>query len=63
MDGGAAALLRSDVAPGPLTVFAALQAEWGEGYFGHMAATLARVAAAFAIAMAAGSAIGIALGV
>ena len=58
----AAGLVASDLLPGPVAVGEALAREWELGYLGHLGATLARVAAAFLIAMAIGSAIGIALG-
>ncbi|MFK7944679.1 MAG: ABC transporter permease [Paracoccaceae bacterium] len=58
----AAWLISSDLLPGPVAVSVALAREWQLGYLGHLGATLARVTAAFLIAMAIGSAIGIALG-
>ena len=59
----AAVLVRSDVLPGPPAIWFAFrdQAET-EGYFGHLGVTLARVGAAFFLAMVIGSAIGIFLG-
>lgn len=58
----AAAFARSAVFPGPPEVWAAFLREAQFGYFGHLAATLARVAASFVIAMTLGAAIGVALG-
>jgi NitT/TauT family transport system permease protein len=58
----AAAVLQLDTLPGPVAVFHAARIEIAEGYFWHLGATLLRVTAAFVIAMAIGSAIGIALG-
>lgn len=59
----AAAVVASDVLPGPVDVWRALveQVET-EGYFAHLGITLARVGAAFLLAMAIGSALGLALG-
>ena len=49
--------------PGPMAVFAAMKSEAASGaLFAALGATLARVAAAFVLAMAAGSAIGYAMG-
>lgn len=49
--------------PGPMTVFATMKSEAASGaLFVALGATLARVAAAFFLAMAAGSAIGYAMG-
>jgi NitT/TauT family transport system permease protein len=49
--------------PGPMAVFATMKSEAGSGaLFVALAATLARVAAAFVLAMAAGSTIGYAMG-
>jgi NitT/TauT family transport system permease protein len=49
--------------PGPLTVFAAMRAETASGALpAALAVTLARVAAAFVLAMAGGSALGYAMG-
>ena len=56
------AAVSSPLLPGPAAVWNAAVREVAFGYFGHLAATLGRVAAAFAIAMTIGSAIGIALG-
>ncbi len=60
----AAEIVASDVLPGPVAVWAAfvVQVEQAD-YFGHLLITLARVAAAFFLAMVIGSAIGLALGV
>ncbi|MEM7497052.1 MAG: ABC transporter permease subunit [Pseudomonadota bacterium] len=58
----AATIAASPVLPGPLAVFEAAGREIDAGYFGHLAATLLRVAAAFVLALFIGSAIGIALG-
>jgi len=58
----AANLLDSDLLPGPAAVWAAALAE-GTAFFWHQGATLARVAAAFFLAMVIGSAIGIGLGI
>lgn len=57
----AAAILQSDVLPGPVAVWHAAVRE-GAAFFFHQGVTLARVAAAFLLAMAIGSAIGIAMG-
>ena len=57
------AFVASDLLPGPLAVWRAFLVEIAvENYFGHLGATLARVAAAFTVAMAVGGAIGVALG-
>ena len=49
--------------PGPMAVFATMKSEAASGaLFAALGATLARVAAAFILAMAAGSAIGYAMG-
>ncbi len=58
----AAAWAASPVLPGPLDVLAAARREVAAGYFFHLGATLARVAAAFALSMSIGAAIGVALG-
>ena len=59
----AAALIDDRTLPSPAAVSAAVQRELGSGaLLFHLGATLARVAAAFAIAMLIGSALGIALG-
>lgn len=58
----AAWIAASDLLPGPVAVAEVLVREWQAGYIWHLGATLARVTAAFLIAMAIGSAIGIALG-
>lgn len=59
----AAAVATSDVLPGPGSVWQAMQFQISnEDYFWHLGATLARVAAAFFLAMTIGSAIGLALG-
>ena len=55
-------IVASELLPGPVSVYEAFVRESGQGYLGHLGATLARVTAAFLIAMAIGSAIGIALG-
>jgi NitT/TauT family transport system permease protein len=61
--GVAAALVASDKLPGPAEVWDAfLRQVATNGYFLHLGATLARVTAAFLIAMGIGSAIGLALG-
>ena len=58
-----AALIASDKLPGPVEVWHALLRQVATNdYFFHLGATLARVAAAFGIAMAAGAGIGLALG-
>ncbi|MEO0820350.1 MAG: ABC transporter permease subunit [Pseudomonadota bacterium] len=57
-----AAALASPVLPGPVAVAEAGYRATGDGYFGHLGATLLRVLAAFALAMSIGSAIGYALG-
>ncbi|MEM6421365.1 MAG: ABC transporter permease, partial [Pseudomonadota bacterium] len=57
-----AAAISSPVLPGPAAVIEAGEAQVSQGYFGHLGMTLLRVAAAFAIAMSVGSAIGLALG-
>ena len=49
--------------PGPVAVWEAFQRELALGdYFSHLGATLLRVAAAFALAMSLGAAIGVAMG-
>ena len=49
--------------PGPMAVFATMKSEAASGaLFAALGVTLARVAAAFVLAMAAGSAIGYAMG-
>ncbi|MEM7746134.1 MAG: ABC transporter permease subunit [Pseudomonadota bacterium] len=58
----AAWLAQSDLLPGPPAVWDALQRELARDYLWHLGATLARVTAAFLLAMVIGSAIGIALG-
>ena len=58
----AALIIASPTLPGPPETLQAMQDEIAFGYFGHLLATLARVAAAFLIAMAVGSAIGVWLG-
>ncbi|MEM7268563.1 MAG: ABC transporter permease subunit [Pseudomonadota bacterium] len=58
----AAWALQMETLPGPAATWEAALFEIRFGYFGHLGATLARVAAAFLIAMAVGSAIGIWLG-
>lgn len=58
-----AALIGSDELPGPVAVWQALVVQIRtDGYLGHLGATLARVAAAFGLAMVLGSALGLALG-
>lgn len=58
-----AAAIGSEVFPAPDAVWEAAEVQVAsEGYFGHLGATLARVAAAFFLAMFIGSAIGYALG-
>ena len=57
-----ALIFASPTLPGPPDVIAAMREETAFGYFSHLGATLARVAAAFLIAMAVGSAIGVWLG-
>ncbi|MEM7505182.1 MAG: ABC transporter permease subunit [Pseudomonadota bacterium] len=59
---GAALLIASPVLPDPLTVWQAFLREASQGYWIHLGATLLRVLAAFTLAMAIGSAIGLALG-
>jgi NitT/TauT family transport system permease protein len=60
---GAAALVDSRLCPGPDVVFAFVVKEIASGELPyHLAVTLARVAAAFVIAMAIGSAVGLAMG-
>lgn len=60
---GAAALAASPEVPGPQAVAAFVIAEAAGGeLFYHLAVTLARVAGAFLIAMAVGTAIGVAMG-
>ena len=58
-----ASVIASDVLPGPLAVWQSVlaQVSYGE-YFLHLGMTLARVIAAFTLAMAIGSALGLALG-
>lgn len=58
----AAWIVASDLLPGPAAVAEVLADEWQGDYLWHLGVTLARVTAAFLIAMAIGSAIGIALG-
>src|SRR3546814_1500660 len=60
---GLAALADSNEVPGPLAVlgFLVREAAAGELVY-HLAATLARVAAAFTIAMAVGTAVGVLMG-
>ncbi len=58
----AALIAASPTLPGPSETFHAMREEIEFGYFSHLLATLARVAAAFLIAMAVGSAIGVWLG-
>ena len=58
----AALIAASPTLPGPSETFHAMREEIEFGYFSHLLATLARVAAAFLIAMAIGSAIGVWLG-
>lgn len=58
----AALIAQSDLLPGPIAVWAAVEREVAEDYFVHLGATLLRVSAAFVLAMGIGSAIGIALG-
>ncbi|MEM1383502.1 MAG: ABC transporter permease subunit [Pseudomonadota bacterium] len=58
-----AAAMASPVLPGPVAVWHVAMTELETGYLLHLGATLLRVAAAFTIAMALGSAIGLALGV
>ena len=57
-----ALIFASPTLPGPPDVIEAMREEIAFGYFSHLGATLARVAAAFLIAMAVGSAIGVWLG-
>lgn len=58
-----AALIGSAALPGPAEVWrAALFQIANDHYFGHLGATLARVAAAFFVSMTIGAAIGLALG-
>ena len=52
----------SRTVPGPVAVWQAYVDEAARGYWVHMAATLARVLAAFTISMFVGTAIGLALG-
>jgi NitT/TauT family transport system permease protein len=60
---GAAALVDSRLCPGPDVVFAFVAREIASGELPyHLAVTLARVAAAFVIAMAIGSAVGLVMG-
>lgn len=58
----AAAIAQSNILPGPVAVWHAFLREWQLGYMEDMTATLARVTAAFLVAMVIGSAIGIWLG-
>lgn len=58
----AALIVASPTLPGPPEVLEAMRDEIAFGYFSHLFATLARVAAAFLIAMAIGSTIGVWLG-
>ena len=58
----AAVIAQSDLLPGPATVWDTALREFRAGYFVDLGATLARVIAAFVLAMGIGSAIGIALG-
>jgi len=58
----AALVAASPTLPGPAETFEAMREEIAFGYFSHLFATLARVAAAFLIAMAVGAAIGVWLG-
>lgn len=59
----AAAALESRLLPGPLAVLSALVRDIGEGeLLYHVGVTLARVAASFVLAMAVGTAVGIAMG-
>lgn len=58
----ASALAASAVMPGPVEVWSAFLRELPLGYLHHLGATLARVAAAFILAMSVGAAIGVALG-
>lgn len=58
----AALIAQSDLLPGPVAVWAAVEREVAEDYFVHLGATLLRVSAAFVLAMGIGSAVGIALG-
>ena len=59
----AAELAASPLLPGPLQVLDTLARHAREGaLFGHLAATLGRVAVSFALAMLAGCAVGIAMG-
>ena len=57
-----AMVMQSDLLPGPGAVWQAFEREWRLGYMADMGATLGRVAAAFALAMTLGSALGIWLG-
>lgn len=58
-----AGIIASPVLPGPVEVFEAFHRESAQGvYWHHLGVTLLRVLAAFTIAMAVGSAIGLALG-
>lgn len=59
----AAGVADSDVLPGPAAVLAAAGREVENGYFFHIAMTLARVAAAFVLSMSIGAAFGLAMGV
>ncbi len=58
----AALIAASPTLPGPGETVQAMREEIEFGYFSHLLATLARVAAAFLIAMAIGAAIGVWLG-
>ncbi len=59
----AASLVNDRLFPSPAEVFAALSQEAGRGeLFRHLGITLLRVAASFVLAMALGSAVGLALG-
>src|SRR3712207_4711201 len=59
----AAAMVDNRSTPGPVEVFAFIARETASGELPyHLAVTLARVAAAFILAMAIGSAIGLAMG-
>ena len=57
-----AGVIASPVLPGPEAVWSTFLREAGQGYWWDLGATLLRVLAAFTIAMAVGSAIGLALG-
>ena len=58
----AAVVLDSPAFPSPIDVYRAILREIPNGYFEEIGATLLRVAAAFALAMSIGAAIGVALG-